>query len=69
MTGTVVDDTTITVMTPLSGLTPDTIDITLWDKDDNSHILSSTFELISQDDLDNDGVLNVNDDCPNAACT
>ena len=69
VTGTVVDDTTITVSTPLSGLTPDTIDITLWDKDDNSHILSSTFEFISQDDLDNDGVLNSNDDCPNDAGT
>ena len=69
VTGTVVDDTTITVSTPLSGLTPDTIDITLWDKDDNSHILSSTFEFISQDDLDNDGVLNANDDCPNDAGT
>ena len=69
VTGTVVDDTTITVMTPLSGLTPDTIDITLWDKDDNSHILSPTFEFISQDDLDNDGVLNANDDCPNDAGT
>ena len=69
VTGTVVDDTTITVTTPVSGLTPDTIDITLWDKDDNSHILSSTFEFISQDDLDNDGVLNANDDCPNDAGT
>jgi len=69
VTGTVVDDTTITVSTPLSGLTPDTIGITLWDKDDNSHILSSTFEFISQDDLDNDGVLNANDDCPNDAGT
>ena len=69
MTGTVVDDTTITVTTPLSGLTPDTIDIILWDKDDNSHILSSTFQFISQDDLDNDGVLNANDDCPNDAGT
>ncbi|MAH09484.1 MAG: hypothetical protein CL961_07440 [Euryarchaeota archaeon] len=69
VTGTVVDDTTITVTTPLSGLTPDTIDITLWDKDGNSHILSSTFEFISQDDLDSDGVLNDNDDCPNDAGT
>ena len=69
VTGTVVDDTTITVTTPLSGLTPDTIDITLWDKDDNSHILSSTFEFISQDDLDNDGILNDSDDCPNDAGT
>ena len=64
VTGTVVDDTTITVMTPLSGLTPATIDITLWDKDDNSHILSSTFQFIDQNDLDSDGVLNINDDCP-----
>ena len=63
-TGTVVDDTTITVMTPSSGLTPDTIDITLWDKDDNSHTLSSTFQFIDQNDLDSDGFPNVNDDCP-----
>ena len=69
VTGTVVDDTTITVSTPVSGLTPDTIDITLWDKDGNSQILHSSFEFISQDDLDNDGVLNENDDCPNDAGT
>ena len=69
VTGTVVNDTTITVTTPLSGLTPDTIDITLWDKDGNSQILSSSFEFISQDDLDNDGVLNDDDDCPNDAGT
>jgi hypothetical protein len=69
MTGTVVNDTTITVTTPLSGLTPDTIDITLWDKDGNSQILSSSFEFISQEDLDNDGVLNDDDDCPNDAGT
>ena len=65
VTGTVVDDTTITVSTPLSGLVPDTIYITLWDKDGNEHQLSSTFEFISQDDLDSDGVLNADDDCPN----
>jgi len=64
VTGTVVDDTTITVMTPSSGLIPDTIDITLWDKDDNSHTLSSTFQFIDQNDLDSDGVPNINDDCP-----
>ncbi len=69
VTGTVVNDTTITVSTPLSGLTPDTIDITLWDKDGNSQILSSSFEFISQEDLDNDGVLNDDDDCPNDAGT
>ncbi len=69
VTGTVVNDTIITVSTPLSGLTPDTFDITLWDKDGNSQILSSSFEFISQEDLDNDGVLNANDDCPNDAGT
>ena len=67
VTGTVVDDSTITVMTPLSGLVPATVNITLWDKDDNSHVLSSTFQFISEDDLDSDGVLNVDDDCPNDA--
>ena len=67
VTGTVVDDTTITVMTPSSGLMPATVDITLWDKDGNSHVLSSSFQFISEDDLDSDGVLNVDDDCPNDA--
>ena len=69
VTGTVVDDTTITVTTPLSGLAPDTIDITLWDKDDIEHQLSSTFQFIDQNDIDSDGVPNINDDCPNDAGT
>ena len=69
VTGTVVDDTTITVTTPLSGLAPDTIDITLWDKDDIEHQLSSTFQFIDQNDIDSDGVLNDDDDCPNDAGT
>ena len=67
VTGTVVDDTTITVTTPVAGQTASTVDITLWDKDDDSHILSSAFTFISPDDVDMDGVLNVNDGCPNVA--
>ena len=69
VTGTVVDDTTITVTTPVAGLTASTVDITLLDKNDDSHILSSAFTFISPDDVDMDGVLNVNDGCPNVAGT
>ena len=69
VTGTVVDDTTITVTTPAAGQTADTVDITLLDKDDDSHILSSAFTFISPDDVDMDGVLNDNDGCPNDAGT
>lgn len=69
MTGTVVDDTTITVTTPVAGQTASTVDITLWDNDDDSHILSSAFTFISPDDVDMDGVLNVDDGCPNEAGT
>ena len=68
MTGEVVDDSTIVVNTPVASQA-DTITLSLWDKDGIEHQLSSTFEFISQDDLDNDGVLNANDDCPNDAGT
>ena len=67
VTGTVVNDTVIHVTTPVAGLTADTVNITLRDKDDNEHILVSAFTFISADDLDSDGVLNENDDCPNIA--
>ena len=69
VTGTVVNDTTIIVTTPMAGQTADTIDITLRDKDGTDHILASVFTFISPDDLDSDGVLNANDDCPNTAGT
>ena len=69
VTGTVVDDTTITVTTPAAGQTASTVDITLLDKNDDSHILSSAFTFISPDDVDMDGVLNDNDGCPNDAGT
>ena len=64
VTGTVVNDTTIVVTTPMAGQTGDTVDITLWDKDDNQHQLSSTFQFIDQNDFDSDGIPNANDDCP-----
>ena len=67
VTGTVVDDTTITVTTPAAGQTADTVDLTLWDKDDTSHPTGASFTFISPDDLDSDGVLNADDDCPNTA--
>ena len=69
VTGTVVNDTTIRVTTPMAGLTADTIDLTVSDKDGNGHVLSSAFTFISPDDVDMDGVLNINDDCPNVAGT
>ena len=64
VTGTVVNDTTIVVTTPMAGQTGDTVDLTLWDKDDNQHQLSSTFQFIDQNDFDSDGIPNANDDCP-----
>ena len=63
VTGTVVNDTTIRVSTP-SLTTGDTVAISIFDKDENQHQLPSTFQFIDQDDLDSDGVPNVNDDCP-----
>ena len=69
VTGEVVDDSTIVVTSPVASQA-DTVTLSLWDKDGIiEHQLSSEFEFISQDDLDNDGVLNTNDDCPNDAGT
>ena len=69
VTGTVVNDTTIVVTTPMAGQTGDTVDLTLWDKDDNQHQLSSTFQFIDQNDFDSDGVPNTSDDCPEVVGT
>ena len=69
VTGTVVNDTTIRVTTPMAGQTADTVDLTVRDKDGNEHVLSSAFIFISPDDVDMDGVLNIDDDCPNVAGT
>ena len=67
VTGTVVNDTTIVVTSPLAGQTGDTINLTLWDKDGASHSTGASFTFISPDDLDSDGVLNADDDCPNTS--
>ena len=68
MTGAVVNDTTIRVSTPATSAAA-TVSLSLWDKDGNEHPLSPTFQSIDQNDLDGDGVLNANDDCPNVAGT
>jgi len=65
VTGTVVNDTTIVVTTPTAGQTADTVDLTLVDKDGTPHTILAAFTFISPDDIDSDGVLNGNDDCPN----
>ncbi len=66
VTGTVVNDTTIRVTTP-SVSTRVTVDLSLVDKDGSEHLLSSNFQFIDQNDLDGDGVLNADDDCPEVA--
>ena len=66
MTGTVVNDTTILVTTPAAA-NPGLVSISLFDKDGQEHQLSPQFQYIDQNDLDSDGVLNANDDCPEVA--
>ena len=51
VTGTVVNDTTIVVTTPMAGQTADTVDLTLVDKDGTPHTLLAAFTFISPDDL------------------
>jgi len=67
VTGTVVNDTTIVVTTLMAGQTAGTVNLTLWDKDNVSHTTGASFTFISPDDLDSDGVLNADDDCPEIA--
>jgi hypothetical protein len=67
VTGTVVNDTTIVVTTPMAGQTADTVNLTVVDKDGTPHTLLAAFSFISPDDLDSDGVLNDDDDCPDTA--
>lgn len=69
VTGTVVNDTTVLVTTPTGVQSADTVDLALWDKNGVEHLLSLSFTFISPDDLDSDGVLNADDDCPNTAGT
>ena len=67
VTGTVVNDTTIVVTTPLAGSVAETVNLSLWGEDGTEHPLGVSFLFISPDDVDMDGVLNVDDGCPNVA--
>jgi len=67
VTGTVVNDTTIVVTTPTAGSIADSINLSLWGEDGNEHVLGLSFQFISPDDVDMDGVLNVEDGCPDVA--
>ena len=67
VTGTVVNDTTIVVTTPPAGSVAETVNLSLWGEDGTEHLLGVSFLFISPDDVDMDGVLNVDDDCPNTA--
>lgn len=66
VTGTVVDDNTIVVTTPTIS-TASIVNLSIIDKDGVEHQLSSSFEFIDQYDLDSDGILNAEDDCPEVA--
>ena len=68
VTGTIVNDTTITVTTP-PGLTGDTVDLTLWAANGSGYVLTSAFTYLpdSNPDLDGDGIDNELDDCPDSA--
>jgi len=67
VTGTVVNDTTIVVTTPPAGSMAETVNLSLYGEDGNQYPLGVGFLFISPDDVDMDGVLNVDDDCPNTA--
>lgn len=62
VTALVVDDSTITMFSPIGPLLGDTVEITLWSKDNTNHTLSSlyTFEIL---DSDGDGVADSVDLC------
>ena len=69
VTGTVVDDTTIVVETPSAGSVAETVNLSLWGADGTHTDLGLSFLFIAPDDLDMDGFLNLDDDCPNVAGT
>ena len=68
VTGDVVDDETIQLTTP-SVATPGITTVSLIDKNGDEHTLAPSFEFIDQNDVDGDGVVNADDDCPNDAGT
>jgi len=69
VTGTVVNDTTIRVTTPPAGSVAEQVDLKLFGDQGSSLDLGLAFQYVSPDDVDMDGVLNDNDDCPNDAGT
>ena len=68
VTGDVIDDETIRVSTP-TATAPVVVNMSVIDQHGVEHLLSLTFEFIDQNDLDGDGVVNSDDDCPNVAGT
>ena len=69
VTGTVVNDTTIRVTTPSAGSVAEQVDLKLFGDEGTSLDLGLAFQYVSPDDIDMDGVLNDQDDCPNQAGT
>ena len=69
VTGTVVNDTTIVVNSPPAGSVAESVNLSLWGADGTETDLNISFLFISPDDVDMDGVLNADDDCPNQAGT
>ena len=69
VTGTVVNDTTIVVNSPPAGSVAESVNLSLWGADGTETELNISFLFISSDDVDMDGVLNDQDDCPNQAGT
>ena len=69
VTGTVVNDTTIVVNSPPAGSVAESVNLSLWGADGTETDLNISFLFISPDDVDMDGVLNADDDCPNIAGT
>ena len=64
VTGTVVDNSTIRVTAPAAMDATESVTMTVWGADGNGYDLSSTYRYYSDDDVDSDGVLNLDDDCP-----
>ena len=67
VTGKVLNDTTIVVETPSAGSVAEHVNISLSGDNGAQQDLGISFLFISPDDVDMDGVLNVDDDCPNTA--
>ncbi len=67
VTGKVLNDTSIVVETPAAGSVAEHVNISLSGDNGAQQNLGIQFLFISPDDVDMDGVLNVDDDCPNTA--